>query len=305
MKRPLVSLIIPTLNRDGFLVNTLKDVIDQDYINYEVIVVDQSKTIPKEVRDLITNHNFIKYYQVSFKGLPEARNFGWQIANGEIIIYTDDDIKTSNTFISNYVEAFNENTNCGIIGGRIWEANNTNDQTNKTGYFNPYKFKIIGGFSSNKNKIVDHIKGCNFAVKKEVFKAVGGFNENLNVGAALYEEMEFCLRVKNHNFKIGFAGTASLDHLVAKTGGCRVDQIDNYIYSLGHNRGLLTKKYLTKFQKLTSSLFYLKMLLAFVVHYKKLSVIIYGIKGYFHGLKSGKKKPKVINILGITYKLVN
>ena len=248
MKELGVSVVIPTLNRDEFLYDSIKDMINQDYTNYEIIVVDQSDNINEKVEELVKqNSDKIRYFRnLGFKGLPQARNFGWQNAKHEIILYIDDDIRAEKDFVQNHVLGFRD-TQVGVVGGKIIEAGMGDGE--KVGRFNPWTFKLSTEFSNQTTQIVDHVKGCNFSVRKDILKQINGFDEHINIGAALYEELEMMLRVKKNHYKILFNANAELKHLVAIDGGCRVEDIPKYMKGLAHNRSLIISRYLSFYHK--------------------------------------------------------
>ena len=64
------SVIIPTLNRTSFLMNTLKDLIGQNVeLPYEIIVVDQSQQEDNGAQFLAQKHPEIQYHYIThFKG---------------------------------------------------------------------------------------------------------------------------------------------------------------------------------------------------------------------------------------------
>ena len=88
------SIIIPTLNREEILLKTLKGIAGLSG-DFEVLVVDQSDTPVKE--DLLKSiDQRIRLVYLKEKGLPNARNIGANEADGEILIYLDDDVEIQN-----------------------------------------------------------------------------------------------------------------------------------------------------------------------------------------------------------------
>jgi len=282
-----VSVIIPTLNRHYVLLDTLKDILNQKFEDYEVLVVDQSDEIPREIFDFVKKYkNRIKYfYKLPFKGLPQARNFGFQFAQGDILIYIDDDIRTDNMFIKNHFDIFND-SKIGVSGGKVIEEGMGNG--NKVGKFNPWTFKITTNFANDSFQKVDHIKGCNFAVKKSVLNEINGFDEKLSIGAALYEELEMNLRVRKKGYKIVFNPKAALRHLVAPSGGCRVKDIPKYMFGLAHNRTLIINRHLKIYQKPFAYLRLMLLGLSYSKLDKSIKPLISTLKGIKQGIKSGK-----------------
>ena len=74
---------------------------------------------------------------------------------------------------------------------------------------------------------------------------LGGLDESLSVGAALYEETELALRFNSAGERCWFAPEAHLVHLAAPMGGCRVpDDVSRYMYGFAHNRSLVIFRHL-------------------------------------------------------------
>lgn len=121
---------------------------------------------------------------------------------------------------------------------------------------------------------------------------VNGIDENLTKGAALYEETDFCLRAKAAGYKIYFNYKAHIFHLVAATGGCRVTEIDKYIYNFSRNRAIIIVRHLRWYHKLTAYLYLLKLILAYTIAYRKYELFKTGTKGIAEGLKVGNMSVK-------------
>lgn len=89
-----VSVIIPTFNRASFLKNSLNSVLDQDYDNIEVIVVDDRST--DDTHDVVVsfqrdNSNILYIVNERIKGPSGARNTGLLKASGDYIAFLDSD----------------------------------------------------------------------------------------------------------------------------------------------------------------------------------------------------------------------
>ena len=82
--KPLVSIIIPTLNRYEVLKNALTDLSNQDYKNFEVIIVDQSEPFDEQFYETF-NINITLIRQKN-RYLWKARNSAIKTAKGEYIL---------------------------------------------------------------------------------------------------------------------------------------------------------------------------------------------------------------------------
>ena len=125
--RPLVTIIIPTYNRSIFIPDTLNCLINQDYPNWECIIVDDgsdNKTleliesfVKKDNRfALITKKN-------EKKGAAASRNIGMKKANGEYLIFLDSDDLLSKDCLLKRVQFMNNNPelHIGIFRGLTFE----------------------------------------------------------------------------------------------------------------------------------------------------------------------------------------
>lgn len=89
-KNPLVSVIIPTYNRAELVCQTIDNVFQQTYSNFELIVVDDGSTDDTQSR-LRQYGNRIRVVTQDNAGPAVARNRGVEVAHGEIIAFQDSD----------------------------------------------------------------------------------------------------------------------------------------------------------------------------------------------------------------------
>src|SRR5690606_26184872 len=122
-ENPLVSVVIPTLNRYEYLKDVFKDLENQTYKNFEVIVVDQTDDIRE---DFYKGWKLdLKFWYQEEKALWRARNDAIKAAKGEFILMSEDDIRFPHVFIENHLKAldfFNADASCGVFfpeGSRI------------------------------------------------------------------------------------------------------------------------------------------------------------------------------------------
>lgn len=86
----LVSVIIPTYNRVKFLKEAISSILNQDYPNFELIVVDDG-SIDESASIMDDYDDRIKYIRISHQGVSIARNVGISQAQGELIAFLDSD----------------------------------------------------------------------------------------------------------------------------------------------------------------------------------------------------------------------
>ncbi len=122
-----VSIIIPTYQRPALLKRCLEALISQDFpvSEFEIIIVTDG--LDDETNNMLTNWRMFDFfpniycYSLPFrKGPAAARNAGWRIAKGNLILFTDDDCIPSVHWIKNYYNAFQFYGECEIaLTGKI------------------------------------------------------------------------------------------------------------------------------------------------------------------------------------------
>jgi len=85
---PLVSVIIPTHNRNTELKRAIQSVLDQTFKDYEIIVVDDTWAT-NEISDDYPNVHFLHIPETPYPAV--ARNYGIKVSNGKYIAFLDDD----------------------------------------------------------------------------------------------------------------------------------------------------------------------------------------------------------------------
>ncbi|WP_240472243.1 glycosyltransferase family 2 protein [Mangrovimonas xylaniphaga] len=115
-KLPFVSVVIPTLNRYEYLDAILRDLEQQTYPHFEVIIVDQSDAFQAD---------FYSQYQLDIqlvrqkeKALWLARNTAIQRAKGSLIALSEDDVRVAPDWLESHLRCldfFNAEVSAGVF----------------------------------------------------------------------------------------------------------------------------------------------------------------------------------------------
>ena len=106
----LVSVIIPTYNRAGLIVETLDSVKEQQYRPIEIIVIDDGSedntgTVVKDWAELLNDDKLtVAYHRQKNQGVASARNRGIKESQGTYIQLLDSDDKLHPKKISSQVQ---------------------------------------------------------------------------------------------------------------------------------------------------------------------------------------------------------
>jgi GT2 family glycosyltransferase len=289
-----VTVVVPTLDRAEIVAETVKGLLEQEHSPLEILVVDQSVRPNTKLGDFERlNPETVTYRHVSFRGLPVARNFGWMNARHRAVVYVDDDVEVAPGFVGAHLEALSLD-GVGLVGGRVVEAGGVCDArepVSRTGGFNPMSAVAKRGFDVSGLFEIDHVPGGNFSGWSHLFDQSGGFDERFGEGAALLEETELCLRMQKAGHRILFCGAASLVHLRAEEGGCRVPDSSTYVYTLARNRSVIIRRHIHPafwLVALTRSLCYG---VSYAAAYRQLVAVSHCIHGMVKGWSVGGLPP--------------
>jgi cellulose synthase/poly-beta-1,6-N-acetylglucosamine synthase-like glycosyltransferase len=129
--KPLVTILVPAYNEEKNLKYTLESLIECDYPNKEIMVVDDgSKDKTYEIAKSFVNNNKNnrgKFIVITKKngGKSSAINYGLQFANGEIVVVVDADSIIGRDAIKQLVKYF-QYPGVVAVGGHIKVSNKWN-----------------------------------------------------------------------------------------------------------------------------------------------------------------------------------
>lgn len=121
MSNPFVSIIIPVFNGEPYIVDCLNSIKDQDYQNYEIIIIDDgsSDNSLERCKEFFFNHSNlrIRIYSQKNSGVARARNLGIKktSANSNYIFFIDCDDIVAPNYLSSGIKNAKEN-NLVILG---------------------------------------------------------------------------------------------------------------------------------------------------------------------------------------------
>ena len=227
---PLVTLIIPTRNGLHHLRQCIDSILKKtSYQNYEILIVDNGSDDPDTLQ-----------YLTSLERGPRIRltrddrpfnfsalnNSAVQFARGEVLGLLNNDVSVISPEWLNEMVSLAIQPDIGAVGARLWYPNDTLQHggiflgtaglalnSHKGfpqgchGYFG--RMSLISAFSA--------VTGACLVIQKSIYEAVGGLNEtDLPVA---YNDVDFCLRVREAGYRNVWTPYADLYHQESATRG--------------------------------------------------------------------------------------
>lgn len=252
---PLVSVIVPTYGRDEVLCDTLRGLLSQDYPRYEVIVVSQATAHTEGTRKFFMEHrDRIRVLRLDRPSLPNARNVGILDAQGEIILFVDDDVIPSSSLISWHVSAYSDPSVVGVAG-QVLSSNGVTVSATEVGRLDRFT-NATWNFHSSLRTYAEYANGANMSFRRDRIVDAGLFEPAFG-GNAYYEDTDLSLRIQHPGEQIIFEPRASLIHLEAKRGGCgNRNRNPRWYYWYMHNSMLFALRHRDRFDPLGVLMFH-------------------------------------------------
>jgi len=211
--------------------------------NFEIILVDNASTDGSmEHFNGMKKNNFFYIYNNENVGFGRANNIGFNKVQGDYVYIINNDTILHTSDIEIIVEQkFTNNDNLGVLATKVQYVDGS-PQPNvqkfssvkaiflgllKMGQFVrnsrillyiaklfPFKPAIVRAYLENFNterpeQFIDWTSGCSLIIKKEIYRKLGGFDENFFMYS---EDEELCYRVHKAGFKVMYTPDILITH---------------------------------------------------------------------------------------------
>jgi O-antigen biosynthesis protein len=197
---PKISVIVCTFNGSGTLSQCLESLLRLDYVNYEVIVVNDGST---DTTAKIAQSYGFRVITTANRGLSSARNTGLKAATGEIVAYIDDDAYADPHWLRYLAGTFMNTRHVGVGGPNIAPpGDGTIAECVAHSPGNPVHILLS-------DSEAEHIPGCNMAFRKAALEAIGGFDPQFRLAG---DDVDVCWRLQQKGWTLGYSPGAMVWH---------------------------------------------------------------------------------------------
>jgi len=199
-----ISIVIPTHNSNITLCETLRSISKQSVFPHELIIVDDASDDPVAVtapqfaqiiQKLKNNSIEVKIIRIDKKqGPAAARNKGAESAKSDIVLFLDADVILQPEGIKRIVNTYSKQSDITAVQGVY-----TSEIESQSSVFS--KFQNHYYHFAFKTISIQYPSVCAtfcFAVKRDVFVEMGGFNTNIKSPTVEDEAFGYDLAENNH-----------------------------------------------------------------------------------------------------------
>lgn len=197
--KPSASLVISTLGRTSALQDLFASLERQTFTDFEVILIDQNddERLSEMLHDCAYRFPLRHFRRPGERGLSLGRNAGWRLAQGELIIFPDDDCWYPDTFLESAIALMNDQ-GCDVVAGRA---------ADESGRSINGRYETTRQVIARTNIWTTQIEWV-VLFRREVLEAIGGYDEGIGIGAATAwqsgEGQDIMLRALARGYKCVF-----------------------------------------------------------------------------------------------------
>jgi len=200
---PFVSIIVPAYNEEYVIVSTIRSLLNSDYENYEVIVVDDGSLdrTREVVRENFGDQPRVQLFTETNAGKANALNLGLRFAKGDVIVALDADTQFPAPTIRALARRFSDPT-IGAVAGNAKVGNRINIVTRWQAleYITAQNMDRRAFASLN---CITVVPGAVGAWRRELIERAGGFNAE-----TLAEDQDLTLQIRKLGYRIGYEEAA-------------------------------------------------------------------------------------------------
>ena len=202
--KPFVSIMIPAHDEESVISNTVENILNLDYENFEIIVIDDRSTdnTASVIKDLEKKHDKVIALirdKSAFPGKSAVLNDALKLAKGEAILVFDADATVDSDFLKKLVPQL-EPKDVGAVQARKVIRNKDFNWLTRC-QSNEYSFEVHLQLSRDSVKGAVELRGNGELIKRKALEDIGGWNnytitDDLDMSTRLHIkgwDVRFCL----------------------------------------------------------------------------------------------------------------
>ena len=229
---PKVSILIPNKDHTDDLEKCLQSIWKKTtWEHYEVLVIENNSTDPatfayyEQAKRRYNGLRVVTYPKTGFN-FSAINNFGRSCADGDYLLLLNNDVEVrSGDWLTELLRQCAHPGGAAVCGAMLYYPDETLQHAGVVtglggyaGHSHKYKKKGGSGYMFRAATVQDFsaVTGACLLVKASVYDAVGGLDEQF---AVAFNDVDFCLRVRDAGWRIAWTPYAELTHYESKSRG--------------------------------------------------------------------------------------
>lgn len=285
---PRTSVLIASRNRPAEVRKCIESVLAQEFTDFEIVVLDDGSDVPLESEvGVSASANPITWLRNEAPtGVSGARNILVENANGDILVFIDDDAWfVGSDELKTIDEIFASDSEIGIIAFKIHLNSPESGELQV-----PFSKKVIGrdpGITDRRQK-AGYFVGAGHAISKRVFAECGLYPTEFIYG---HEELDLSYRAVNHGFSIIYEPALAVIHAPASSQVAGAGKRKFESYYVTRNRIWLAHRNLPIRYAVTYSMLWSAYYFAKSLRHRQIINWFSAIKDGIFGIDRSKRQP--------------
>ena len=196
-----LSVIVPAYNAQETLPFLIDSLSDQSFDDFEVIVVDDCSSDNTSLLVETSSFNLVKLRKNH--GPAFCRNIGVLHSSGDMLVFTDSDCFADRLWLEKINNQFQQNNIDALMGRLVlMPSSYLGDSISALGFPAGGSLGFESVWKVDDHGYTNSLSSCNCAVRREVFEAIGGFDETFPYAGG--EDSFFAYSLVRAGYKIRY-----------------------------------------------------------------------------------------------------
>jgi len=217
---PEVTILILTWNSCRFLHACIETILQQDYQNYSVLVLDNGST--DNTIELVRK-SFPSIYIIENQanlGFSAGNNVGLRRIKTPFVVLVNPDVQVAPNWLRQLIEPMVADPQIGVAGCKVYEPDG--EVLQHAGGYITFPQALSGHYGLGEFDLgqydemrdVEYVMGAAIAIREEVLDSVGLFDEGFFL---YYEDVDYCERVRRYGYRVVYLPQSILVHAESST----------------------------------------------------------------------------------------
>ena len=209
-----ISIIILTYNNLDLNKKCIESVLKYSDGDFEIIIVDNaSKDKTPDYLRTLKNDKIKVILNDENLGFSKGNNLGAKAASGEILIFLNNDTEVTKDWLTPIIGQLQKES-VGIVAPKLLYPNGKIQHAGvviSSKHIPHHIYRLFNSDFKPANKLREYkaVTGACLAIKKDIFKRVGGFDEGYINGL---EDIDLCFKVRKLGYRVFYVPESTVIH---------------------------------------------------------------------------------------------